>query len=143
MNFAQPFSGYEILERVGSGAMGTVFKARDKKLGRIVALKVLKPSLARNERYVERLRREARIVAALNHPNIVTGYALGEEGGYHFFVMEYVEGDSLKHLLSEWGMFPEEQVLDVAMQVTAALDHAFAQGVIHRDIKPGNILIDP
>jgi tRNA A-37 threonylcarbamoyl transferase component Bud32 len=141
VKFAQPFTGYEILERVGSGAMGTVFKARDRKLDRVVALKVLQPSLARDQRYVERLRREARIVASLNHPNIVTGYDLGEEGGYHFFVMEFVEGRSLRALLSEWGMFPEQQVLHVAQQVAAALDHAHRRGVIHRDIKPGNILI--
>jgi serine/threonine protein kinase len=142
LTFAQPFSGYEILAKIGSGAMGTVFKARQKKMGRIVALKVLRPSLARNERFVDRLRREARIVGSLSHPNIVAGYDLGEEGGYHFFVMELVEGDSLKQLLSEWGMFPEEQVLDVAIQVCEALDHAYQRGIIHRDIKPGNILID-
>jgi tRNA A-37 threonylcarbamoyl transferase component Bud32 len=142
MSFQQPFSGYEILARIGSGSMGTVFKARQRRLNRIVALKVLKPSLARNEVYVDRLRREARIVAALNHPNIVAGYDLGEEGGYHFFVMEYVDGKSLRELLAEWGSFPEEQVLDVAIQVASALDHAFQKGVIHRDIKPGNILID-
>ncbi len=142
MTFAQPFREYEILDRVGAGAMGTVFKARHGKLGRIVALKVLRPSLARDKRYVDRLRREARIVAALNHPNIVTGYDLGEEGGYHYFVMEFVEGRSLRSLLTEWGIFPEDQVLNVAIQVAAALDHAFQRGVIHRDIKPGNILID-
>lgn len=142
MSFAQPFHDYEILERVGAGAMGTVFRARDRKLGRIVAVKVLKPSLARDERYVERLRREARIVAALNHPNIVAGFALGEEGGYHYFVMEYVEGESLRTLLQEWGMFPEERVLEVGIEVAAALEHAWQRGVIHRDIKPGNVLID-
>ena len=142
MTFAQPFRDYEILDRVGAGATGTVFKARQLRLGRIVALKVLRPSLARDTRYVERLRREARIVASLSHPNIVTGYDLGEEGGYHFFVMEYVEGRSLRALLSEWGIFPEDQVRSVARQVAAALDHALAKGVIHRDIKPGNILID-
>ncbi|MEM7205517.1 MAG: protein kinase [Planctomycetota bacterium] len=142
MTFAQPFSGYEILDRVGAGAMGTVFKARHRELGKIVALKVLRPSLARNERYVERLRREARIVAALDHPNIVAGYDLGEEGGYHFFVMEYVESRSLKELLAEWGVFPSSQVLEVGLQVAEALNHAFERGVIHRDIKPGNILID-
>ncbi|MHC4515236.1 MAG: protein kinase domain-containing protein, partial [Planctomycetota bacterium] len=92
MTFAQPFKDYEILDRIGSGAMGTVFKARHKSLSRTVALKVLRPSLARDERYVNRLRREARIVAAFNHPNIVAGYDLGQEGGYHFFVMEFVEG---------------------------------------------------
>ncbi|HLQ37586.1 MAG TPA: serine/threonine-protein kinase, partial [Planctomycetota bacterium] len=143
MSFAQPFKDYEILERVGAGAMGTVFKARHKKLNRIVALKVLRPSLARDERYVDRLRREARIVASLSHPNVVTGFDLGEEGGYHFFVMEFVEGKSLRALLQEWGMFPEAQVLKVGMQVTSALDHAYPRGIIHRDIKPGNVLIDP
>ena len=141
MSFAQPFTDYEILDRVGSGAMGTVFKARQKNLDRIVALKVLRPTLARNTRYVDRLRREARIVAQLDHPNIVAGYDLGEEGGYHFFVMEFVEGRSLRQLLGEWGIFPESTVLDVAIQVATALDHAFQRGVIHRDIKPGNILI--
>ncbi len=142
MTFAQPFQDYEILDRVGAGAMGTVFKARQKRMNRIVALKVLKPSLARDTRYVERLRREARIVASLNHPNIVTGYDLGEEGGYHFFVMEFVEGKSLRALLVEWGMFAEEYVRRVARHVALALDHAYHRGVIHRDIKPGNILID-
>ncbi|MFK7742792.1 MAG: protein kinase [Planctomycetota bacterium] len=140
--FAQPFEDYEILDRVGGGAMGTVFKARHKRLNRIVALKVLKPSLARDKRYVERLRREARIVASLSHPNIVTGYDLGEEGGYHFFVMEFVEGKSLRQLLMEWGMFAEDYVLKVARQVGESLDHAYQRDVIHRDIKPANILID-
>lgn len=140
--FAQPFADYEILDRVGGGAMGTVFKARHKRLNRIVALKVLKPSLARDKRYVDRLRREARIVASLSHPYIVTGYDLGEEGGYHFFVMEFVEGRSLRQLLVEWGMFAEDYVVTVARQVAEALDHAYQRDVIHRDIKPGNILID-
>jgi tRNA A-37 threonylcarbamoyl transferase component Bud32 len=142
MSLAQPFSDYELLDRVGAGAMGTVFKARQKKLNRIVALKVLRPSLARDTRYVERLRREARIVAALNHPNIVTGYDVGEENGYHFFVMEFVDGRSLRGLLEEEGTFTEDRVLGVAQQVAAALEHAYARGVIHRDIKPGNVLID-
>ena len=142
MTLAQPFSDYEILERVGVGAMGTVWKAQHKRLGRVVALKVLKPSLGSDARYVERLRREARLVAALNHPNIVTGHDLGEEGGYQYFVMEFVEGRSLRSLLGEWGMFSEEWVRQVARQVAHALDHAWQRGVIHRDVKPGNILID-
>src|SRR5262245_7221720 len=142
MTFAQPFSDYEILDRVGAGAMGTVFKARHKKLNRIVALKVLKPSLARDARYVDRLRREARIVASLNDPHIVTGYDLGEEGGYHFFVMEFIEGKSLRALLVEWGMFAGEAGRAGGAQVAQARDPADQRGVIHRDIKPGNILID-
>lgn len=141
-NFDQPFEDYELLDRVGAGAMGTVFKARHKKLNRIVAVKILKPSLARDKRYVERLRREARIVASLSHANIVTGYDLGEEGGYHFFVMEFVEGKSLRQLLTEWGMFSEDYVIRVARETAMALDHAYQRDVIHRDIKPGNILID-
>src|SRR5687767_12356192 len=141
MTFAQPFHDYELLDRVGAGAMGTVFKARQQRLNRIVALKVLKPSLARDERYVDRLKREARIVASLNHPHIVTGYDLGEENGFHFLVMEFVEGKSLRALLAEWGMFPEQQVLKVGLQTALALDHAYQRGVIHRDVKPGNILI--
>ena len=140
--FAQPFSDYEILERIGAGAMGTVFRARQKKLERIVALKVLKPLLSRNPQYVDRLRREAQIVARLNHPNIVKGYDLGEEGGYHFFVMEYVDGRSLKDLLREWGRFPEEQALGLGLQIARALEHAYKLGITHRDVKPGNILID-
>ena len=142
MSFAQPFANYEILARVGSGAMGTVFKARQKHLNRVVALKVLKPILARDARYVERLEREARIVARLNHANIVTAYDLGHEGGYHYFVMEFVEGRSLRQLLAEWGAFPETQVLELAIQMASALAHAFECGVTHRDVKPGNILID-
>lgn len=141
-NFDQPFQDYELLDRVGAGAMGTVFKARHKRLNRIVAVKILKPSLARDKRYVDRLRREARIVASLSHPHIVTGYDLGEEGGYHFFVMEFVEGKSLRQLLTEWGMFSEDYVLRVARETAMALDHAYQRNVIHRDIKPGNILID-
>ena len=141
-NLDQPFQDYEILDRVGAGAMGTVFKARHQRLNRIVALKILKPSLARDSRYVKRLRREARIVASLSHPHIVTGYDLGEESGYHFFVMEFVEGKSLRQLLVEWGMFSEDYVLRVARETCEALDHAYQRDVIHRDIKPGNILID-
>ncbi len=122
--------------------MGTVFKARQNHMNRIVALKVLKPSLSRDERFVARLRREGRIVGALNHPNIVTGYDLGEEAGYHFFVMEFVDGESLRDQLGEREVFDTAEVITVAIQVAQALDHAFQQGVIHRDVKPANILID-
>ena len=140
--FAQPFPDYEILDRLGSGGMGTVFKARRKSDDAIVAIKVLRPSLSRNSRYVDRLRREAEISMRLDHPGLVKGYGLGEEGGYHYLVMEFVPGRSLKTLLKMWGRFPEEQVLDVGIQLTEALAEAHEQGVVHRDIKPGNVLVD-
>ena len=141
MTFAQPFREYEILDRVGAGAMGTVFKARHGKLGRIVALKVLRPSLARDKRYVDRLRREARIVAALNHPNIVTGYDLGEEGGYHYFVMEFVDGKTVYDELAVKRTYNEKDALSLIIQIARALEHAHARGFIHRDVKPKNIMI--
>ncbi len=140
--FAQPFPDYEILERLGSGGMGTVFRARRKTDDAIVAVKVLRPSLSRNARYVDRLRREAEITMRLNHPGIVKGYGLGEEGGYHYLVMEFVPGRSLKTLLKMWGRFPEEQVLDLGIQLAVALADAHEHGVVHRDIKPGNVLVD-
>ncbi len=137
----QPFPDFEILGKIGSGSMGAVFLARQLSLDRLVALKVLKPSLSRDERYVERLSREARLVARLDHPNIVHAYDLRQERGYHFFVMEYVEGRSLRDLLKDWGRLPEEQVLRIGIQVGLALEHARKHGIIHRDIKPANILV--
>lgn len=140
--FAQPFRGFEILDRLGSGGMGTVFKARRKADDALVALKVLRPSLSRNARYVERLRREAEISMRLDHAGLVKGYGLGEEGGYHYLVMEFVSGRSLKSLLKTWGRFPEEQVLELGMQMAEALAYAHEHGVVHRDVKPGNIIVN-
>ncbi len=140
--FVQPFQNYEILDRLGSGGMGTVFRARRKGDGKIVALKVLRPSLSRNRRYVERLKREAEISIRLSHPALVKGIEFGEEQGYHFLAMEFVDAKSLKELLRNWGRFPMEQVLDVGKQCAEALQCIHEQGVVHRDIKPGNILID-
>ena len=140
--FAQPFKDYEILGRLGSGGMGTVFKARHRKTGEMVALKVLRPSLSRNDRHVERLRREAAFGLRFDHPNLVKIYGMYEEDGYHFLVMQYVEGKSLKSLLRTWGRFPEDQVIELGIQMASALAHSHGHGVIHRDVKPGNILID-
>ncbi|MFQ5505894.1 MAG: serine/threonine-protein kinase, partial [Planctomycetota bacterium] len=140
--FAQPFPDFEIIDRLGSGAMGTVFKARRRENGELVALKVLRPSLGRNSRYVERLKREAELSERLDHESIIRGFGLGEEAGYHYLVMEFCEGDSLKLLLRAWGSFPEERVLAVGVQIARALAHAHSHGIVHRDVKPGNIIVN-
>jgi serine/threonine-protein kinase len=122
--------------------MGTVFKARQKSLSRIVALKVLKPSLARDARYVDRLRREARIVASLSHPNIVGGHDLGEAGGYHYFVMEFLKGRSVADLVNAEGALPMGVALGLVAQLLEVLEKAHAAGVVHRDLKPQNLFVE-
>lgn len=135
--------GFELIEKIGAGGMGTVFKARQLSLNKIVALKILKPSLAKNKKFVERFLREARSAAKLNHPNIVAAIEVGEEGGYHFFAMEYVEGLTLAKQVKTNGPFNEEQGLYLAEQVNEAFAHAWKNGIIHRDIKPENIMVLP
>ncbi len=137
----QPIEGYEILARLGGGGMGTVFQARQIAMDRVVAIKVLKSNLAKDQKYVERLHREARLLGVLDHPNIVKAYDVGASNGYHYFVMEYVEGRSAASLLQEGGPLPEDQVFDIAIHMARALDHAHRHDIIHRDIKPGNILL--
>ncbi|MEQ8764959.1 MAG: protein kinase [Planctomycetota bacterium] len=137
----QPIEGYEILARLGGGGMGTVFRARQIAMDRVVALKVLKSNLAKDEKYVERLHREARLLGVLDHPNIVKAHDVGHSNGYHYFVMEYVEGRSMAALLAEEGPLPSDLVLDVAIQMARALEHSHRHDIIHRDIKPGNILL--
>lgn len=140
--FAQPFQDYEIVERLGAGGMGVVFRARRKSDGMELALKVLHPSRSRNHRYLERLRREAEISMRLDHPHVVKGHGFGEEGGYHFLVMSYAPGKSLRDLLKLWGHFPEGQVREIARQLADALRSAHEMGIVHRDVKPGNVLVD-
>ncbi len=140
--FAQPFKDFEILGRLGSGGMGTVFKARRKSTGEWVALKVLRPSLSRNDRHVQRLRREAAFGISFDHPHLVKIFGLHEEGGYHYLVMQFVDGKSLRSLLQTWGRFPEDQVIELGIQMASALSHSHGHGVIHRDVKPGNIIVD-
>jgi beta-lactam-binding protein with PASTA domain len=132
---------YRIVGRVASGGMGEVFRAHDSVLGREVAVKVLHPQFAGDRGFVDRFRREARAAAVLNHPNIVGVYDWGVTENTYFMVMEYVRGHNLRTLLSRYGHLEPAQVADIASQVLSALDHAHGHGIVHRDVKPENILV--
>ncbi|HUU69308.1 MAG TPA: protein kinase [Planctomycetota bacterium] len=133
--------GYELVEKLGRGGMGVVYKARQTAMDRIVALKLLKPSLSRNDVFVERFFREARTAAKLNHPHIVLAIDCGFAEGYHFFVMEYVDGPTVAERLKQIGKFSEQEALKIAHDVAKALAHAEQHGIVHRDIKPENIML--
>lgn len=132
---------YEILDAVGQGGMSTVYRARDEVLDRLVAIKILHQQFSRNESFLIRFRREAQSAASLIHPNIVTVYDTGEEDGTYYIIMEYIEGEQVKQLIRERGPLPVEMALDIAKQVGQGLSYAHRRDVVHRDIKPHNMMV--
>ncbi len=131
---------YEILTPLGAGGMGEVYRARDTRLSRDVAIKVLSPQFADNASFRDRFEREARSISQLAHPHVCTLHDVGSEGGLRFLVLEYLEGETLEQRLMR-GPLPPDQVLNIAIQIADALDKAHQRGIIHRDLKPANVML--
>src|SRR5215217_4565529 len=135
-------SRYRIMRKLGSGGMANVYLAEDQELGRRVAIKILDERHASDEQFVERFRREAKNAASLSHPNIVSIYDRGEAEGTYYIAMEYLDGRSLKELIVARGPAPVNVAIEYARQILAAIRFAHRHGIVHRDIKPHNVLVD-
>jgi len=139
---ATQIPGYKVLGKLGAGAMAVVYKGKQLSLNRSVAIKVLPRRFSENPEYVQRFYKEGQAAGKLNHPNIVQAIDVGEAGGYHYFVMEYVEGKTIADDISNGHIFGEQEAIEIIIQVCHALQHAHAHGLVHRDVKPKNIMIN-
>jgi serine/threonine-protein kinase len=139
----QQIPGFQLLEKLGQGTMGIVYKAQQLSMNRLVAIKVLQPRLAGNRDFLERFTQEAHVAARLSHNNVVQAYDVGSAGSLHYFVMEYVEGTTIKQELEAGKVYSEREAVEIVLQVADALRHAHQRQLIHRDIKPANIILTP
>lgn len=139
----QQIPGYQVISKLGAGAMAAVFKAKQMSLDRIVAIKVLPRKFSGNRQFIERFYAEGRAAAQLNHPNVVQAFDVGQAGEFHYFVMEFVDGKTVHDLITENKRFQEAEALDIIINVADALRHAHDKGLIHRDVKPKNVMFTP
>jgi serine/threonine protein kinase len=137
----QQIPGYQLLEKIGQGAMGVVYRASQLSMDRMVAVKVLHPRLAADPKFLERLRREAHLAARLSHNNVVQAIDVGSAGSLNYFVMEYVEGKTVKEALDAGKAYEEKEALEIVVQIAQALAHAGKRGLVHRDVKPANVVV--
>ncbi|MFT7618546.1 MAG: serine/threonine protein kinase [Planctomycetota bacterium] len=140
---ANSIRGYKLIKKLGKGSMGTVFKAQQLSLDRLVAIKVLAPFLQKNRKFVTRFEKEAKVLARLNHPNIVQCIDVGESNSLYYIVMEYCDGPTVLDVIKRGGALAQERATRIILQVSRALEHAYVSQIIHRDIKPDNIMIIP